>query len=81
MLNKLLKFLCIIRLYIPIQCKEHKFPVFYIDKHYNDMTRAEKRKYKRWLDKNRMWDGAIVIERMQKDNTLHINNIKQNEDF
>jgi hypothetical protein len=34
---------------------------FHIDKHYYDMTRREKREYKRWLHKNNCWDGSIVI--------------------
>lgn len=40
------------------------------DKHYHDMTRKEKRAYKRWLDKNNMWDGAIVIENLEKKRKL-----------
>ena len=41
-------------------------PQFHIDKHYDDMSRREKREYKRWLEKNNMWDGAIVIENLEK---------------
>ena len=33
-------------------------------KHYNDMNRAERRSYKRWLDKNKIWDGAEVVDRL-----------------
>jgi len=36
------------------------------EKHYNEMTRRERREYKRWLDKHNMWDGAIVSENMEK---------------
>lgn len=45
-------------------------PMFYIDKHYNDMNRCERREYKRWLAKNNMWDGAIVIENLERNNCL-----------
>ncbi len=45
-------------------------PMFHIDKHYSDMNRREKREYKRWLNKNNMWDGAEVIERLQKNNDI-----------
>jgi len=44
--------------------------VFHIDKHYNDMNRRERREYKRWLDKNNMWDGAIVIENLERNKKL-----------
>lgn len=40
------------------------------DKHYHDMSRKGKRAYKRWLDKNNMWDGAIVIENLEKSKKL-----------
>tara|TARA_R110000822_G_scaffold47155_5_gene125275 strand:+ start:471 stop:614 length:144 start_codon:yes stop_codon:yes gene_type:complete len=36
------------------------------EKHYNEMTRRERREYKRWLDKHNIWDGAIVSENMEK---------------
>ncbi len=45
------------------------FPIFHNEKHYNDMSRRERREYKRWLDKNDMWDGVIVIENLEK---LHV---------
>jgi hypothetical protein len=42
---------------------------FHIDKHYYDMTRREKREYKRWLHKNNCWDGSkfavLVFELLQ----------------
>ena len=50
--------------------KQYHFPVFHINKHYNDMTRREKREYKRWLSKNHIWDGAVVIETQEKYLTL-----------
>ena len=34
------------------------------------MNRRERREYKRWLDKNNMWDGAIVIENLERNNRL-----------
>jgi hypothetical protein len=40
------------------------------DKHYHDMSRKEKRAYKKWLYKNNMWDGAIVIENLERDRKL-----------
>lgn len=46
---------------------------FHIDKDYHDMTRSEKREYKRWLDKNGYWDGDIVIENMEKHKKYHDN--------
>lgn len=47
-------------------------PMFHIDKHYNDMNRRERREYKRWLDKNNMWDGAIVIENLERNSLLDV---------
>jgi len=41
-------------------------------KHWNNMTRCEKRAYKRWLRKYDLWDGAEVIERLQKVRLLTI---------
>ena len=41
-----------------------------LDKHYHVMSRKEKRAYKRWLDKNNMWDAAIVIENLEKTKNL-----------
>jgi hypothetical protein len=38
--------------------KNEHHPRFHINKHYNDMTRAERREYKRWLTKHKLWDGA-----------------------
>jgi len=48
------------------------FPVFHIDKHYNDMNRRERREYKRWLAKNSLWDGAVVIENLERENRLSV---------
>ena len=42
------------------------------DKHYDDMNRRERREYKRWLDKHNMWDGAIVIENLERNNRLDV---------
>lgn len=36
------------------------------DKLYSEMTRGEKRAYKRWLAANKMWDGEVVLENMKK---------------
>jgi len=47
-------------------------PVFHIAKHYNDMNRKERREYKKWLAKNNMWDGAMVIDNLQKNKLLSI---------
>lgn len=47
------------------------FPSKY-DKHYDLMSRREKRDYKRWLEKNNMWDGAIVIENLQREKRLNV---------
>ena len=47
-------------------------PMFHVDKHYNDMNRRERREYKRWLDKHNMWDGAIVIENLERNNRLNV---------
>lgn len=45
-----------------------KYPV--PDKHYDEMNRGEKRAYKRWLNKNNLWDGAEVIERLSNQKRL-----------
>lgn len=50
-----------------IKAETVRIPWFRLDKHYHDMTRAEKREYKRWLRKHNMWDGAIVAENMERE--------------
>jgi len=45
-----------------------KFP----EVHFDDMTRKQKREYKRWLSKNKLWDGAEVIERLKKKQDLEV---------
>lgn len=47
--------------------EEIYIPQFYINKHYDDMTRREKREYKRWLNEHDMWDAAEVIERWERN--------------
>ena len=47
-------------------------PMFHIDKHYNDMNRRERREYKRWLAKNNLWDGAVVIENLEREKSLSV---------
>jgi hypothetical protein len=42
------------------------------DKMYSEMSRREKRAYKRWLAKNDIWDGEEVLERLQKGNLLTV---------
>jgi len=42
-------------------------------KHYNDMNRSERRKYKRWLAKNGLWDGAEVVDRLTKKGQVVVN--------
>lgn len=42
------------------------------NKHYSDMNRKEKREYKRFLAKNNLWDGAVVLERLQNRKFLQI---------
>ena len=42
------------------------------DKHYNQMARMKKRQYKRWLFKNKLWDGAIVIETLTRKKLLTV---------
>ncbi len=51
--------------------KKSYFPAFRIDKHYNDMSRRERREYKRWLVKNDIWDGAVVLENLERNKKLH----------
>lgn len=34
------------------------------------MNRNEKRVYKKWLNKMGLWDGAEVVERMNRDSSL-----------
>jgi hypothetical protein len=46
-----------------------------LDKPYSEMTRREKRAYKRWLKKNGYWDGAEVIERLSKEKILNIRDL------
>lgn len=38
------------------------------------MTGIERRRHKRWLKKNDIWDGAEVIERLQKEGRLFVSN-------
>ena len=45
-------------------------------KHYNDMNRSERRKYKRWLEKSKMWDGAEVVERLTREGSLVVSDNK-----
>jgi len=45
---------------------------FYIDKPYSEMTRREKREYKRWMHKNNRWDGAVVIENLKREGRLNV---------
>ena len=45
------------------------------DKNYQDMSRKEKRAYKRWLNKNNMWDAEIVCENIEKRNKLFYDSI------
>lgn len=61
----ILKFLWSILYPEPIKT-EKEIKWFHIDKRYHNMTRAEKREYKRWLDKNGYWDGDIVVENIDK---------------
>lgn len=44
-----------------------KFP-----KPYSKMNRRERREYERWLDKNGMWDGEIVIKRLTRSRKLDV---------
>jgi hypothetical protein len=48
---------------------EH-YPRFHINRHYNDMTRAERREYKRWLTKHKLWDGAVAVESMEREKKI-----------
>lgn len=36
-----------------------------------EMNRRERREYKRWLDKNNMWDGYFVYENQTKKSILN----------
>jgi len=45
------------------------------DKRYSEMNRLEKRKYKRWLHKNDMWDAEIVCENIEKTANKYFKNI------
>ena len=47
-----------------------KVKVYNSNKSYGEMTRAEKRKYKRWMAKNNMWDGEEIAERIEKTKRL-----------
>lgn len=58
---------------------EYSFPVYYSTKHYNEMTRIEKREYKRWLHKNNLWDGAEICERFMRDQKIAMKQYDQNE--
>lgn len=44
-------------------------------KPYWEMNRGERREYKRWLLKNEMWDGAIVVENQVKSSKLLLKDI------
>jgi len=46
------------------------------EKHYDEMNFAERRKYRIWLRKNNLWDGAMVIERLVKEKRLIIGDFK-----
>ena len=41
-------------------------------KNYSEMSRIEKRAYKRWMWKNGTWDSDEIIERMEKEKTLEL---------
>ena len=43
------------------------FPAFRINKHYDEMNRTERREYERWLNKNGLWDGAVVAKNVKGD--------------
>ena len=43
-----------------------KVKIYNSNKTYGEMTRSEKRKYKRWMAKNNMWDGEEISERIEK---------------
>jgi hypothetical protein len=58
--------------HIQTESMEMKIPQYHLDKHWNDMTRVEKRAYKRWMNKHQLWDGAEVIERLQYKRLLVI---------
>ena len=45
-----------------------KVKSFRINKHYDDMTRNQRREYARWLHKHKLWDGAMVVDNIEKIN-------------
>jgi hypothetical protein len=46
----------------------------YKGKMYREMNRREKREYKRFMWKHRLWDGQEIIERLEKEKKLNIRN-------
>jgi hypothetical protein len=76
MIRKLLELLKLVKPRHPHLSKtavvRSSFPVFHIDKHYNDMNRRERREYKRWLEKHQLWDGAVVIENLEREQRLSV---------
>lgn len=42
-----------------------RIPQFYINKRYKNMTRREKREYKRWLTEHDMWDWDVISENIK----------------
>ena len=45
-------------------------------KHPSEMTRREKREYKRWLVKNEYWDGYFVDENHKKTSDVFFARVK-----
>ena len=41
-----------------------------MQKKYSEMNRRERREYKRWLSKNNLWDGEIVLENLERNKRL-----------
>lgn len=61
LINKIINWLRNIDKPVPVEEKRKNVPTYFIDKHYDEMNRKEKREYKKWLRKNKLWDGAEGI--------------------
>ncbi len=71
-LNRILGFLVRYWKVAKLEKDTIQIPVFHIAKHYSDMTKAEKRQYRKWLVKNNMWDGAELVERLERTKRLNL---------
>ena len=50
-----------------------------VNKCYSEMNRIERREYKRWLAKNNIWCGDVLVENWERNQKYHQKNLNQNQ--